>query len=661
MFQLSKVPITMSTIIFTLHLIALVGLFNAQYPAEDATLFGRYTMRYALLLGGAVFVTLVWGGITLWHGRISTWIARLPRWLVLTLGAISPVVVWFFWQANVNRSATWFMMMILYAIVIYIAHQQQQGDNDQSMPTGWMQPVMGVIAVGLAFAFALQALSAPAPYWPQDEAVWADLSTMYLRDNASLYLDDFKGMIVAPSIGAGTFLFLGIPLQVLGFTPYVGRILVILAYLGGGFFAYRTTRNLSNRTSALISTILLLSSMNLVQAYEFRPHHLLPVLVALLLWITVKLPAYDDTILHQGKLSSLAWGIGFGAVNGIQLHAAGIIYAFAFSVFFVLLWLWRWRTHRDGLDFFWRGVLPYGIGAFLGVVIFFFVNILPVGGLNAYLELIGRTSGGGNIAFLPIYLTDVYGIYWRVDIVLMIAGWLGGSWLLFTIRDQAPQRMAIVTLWLLTMLFGLFFDSYGYPHLYVVFLAVIGGLLVGNIYSRRASAFAGHWVPFFVALAVLPSVISHLSWMDIGHFVTGQHAPLYDSNPKIADQLDIYWTDDDMLLTTDLLLCSLPERENWQGIYGTLIYNRYYADEDLAQQWRDLGVTVVAYVNDDAFISAGQVGLMTGVLDYMRENDFWICDEFAVEPYTVTIYRPQADLEANYCPNPEQVYADAIS
>lgn len=605
-----------ASILGLVNVLAWFGLSTVSYPAVDAVVLGRYSMAFALVLGFSGLLTMFWGLVVWQYALIDRWVQRIPLsvWIVclISLSLIGGGIAWLPVQSNFKQFiALSAFSWGVFALLLRPIHS----------PRLWR--VVLIFVVFWAILTLSHSLLSPFRGVWHDEALWADVATLWARGHSVVQYQPS----VMPPIANLSVVGYGVLLELFGYTPYVGRALQAVVLLFALWFTYQTGKLLGKFPVGILSVVLLLLSQNLLAFYDYRPHNQLVFVASGLLWAM-------STYHHTAKKRAL-FGVGLFATLGIQAHSAGIVFAVGTTLYYALAGLALWnqtRSFRQAI----RAILPFIAGAGLGTFVFIAINLPLAGGLEAFLSYVSdyRTSAPANVSFLPLFLTAPYGIYWVTDSILLALAWIGGGFSLFAGQSLARKVFFMAGLW---MLVAIRLDPFGYPHVHLVSLALLGAYAIRRLFGASIARLGtvGAVLCLILALQHAPTI----RWQTFFDLANGTYEPFYAPFMALATRLEEdYLVPQDVVLTTEQLFWAWSKRPDWYGISAETMYTLRNQTRLSREYWQEIGISAVVYMEDDAFLLRSSLGLVGGMWGLIQAEGFIPCEAFQLGQYTVSVY-----------------------
>ncbi len=632
-----------------------LGLIPLWAHESDAgQILGRYSSRYALALGVSLVLAVAWliGFFRrewLMHGLL-----RLPESVRLAGIGLAGIVLMGLAFLPIESPIKDFLLINGLAAGLLVgltmdaltppfawgAHSLSHGERgvdaltppplshgergaEQSRPGELTRPAevasrtqIGWI-VGLIFTLVIMAAMLLTALNEQrfspDEAHWADYaSSAWVAGGvyARTWLQEPTPIL--PGLGWSVAAY-GWALENISFNIRVGRLWTFAFNLLTVAGVYAVTWRLYGRRAALISAGFAALCSVFIPLFDYRPHYQLAAACAFITFATL-----------QGRLGERHRWVWHGlcgllATLALQLHAAGLIFALAFSVYYAgafVLTCWRERRLTN-----WQPVIAFGLGALTGTALFWFANIVSVGGLSAYLT--GEV--GTRWSWLRSHLLIVR---WPSlpEGLLILAG------LLFIIRRRSAADQRLLALLVCVLLATALIDTQGYwspfAPLYVVPVgALVVGLAGADAAGRRVMVMG---VVIIIGLGI-GQAGRFINWRQVIDTVRNRgFAPT--TYEQLRPLLEPYIQPDDVVVSSHQLIWTYPELANLVSYGAELTAMRRWGLSDPAAVWERVQPTVLVYIDKEMVLNPG-------LETYLERHAFQPCAEFPVAETRVIIYR----------------------
>lgn len=598
---------------------ALLGVLSFPvlwgHSSDQAHVLGRFSTRYAAALGGFALLSAALLLLALVSRRVYALLQRIPWGLrgLAALGVLGLVA----WGSSLPIEEHLWQVSFAYAVLLVallLFPSEPRAATRRLFLLVWGGVVLLLLGPMLISNLTLQTFS-------PDEAQYADIGSSLFRAQgvyASTWLNEPR--LIEPGQGwlLGVY---GWLLTNVHFAIETGRwwgvLWDALAALGIGLAAGK----LYGRSAGLLSALIAWLSLWLVPIVEFRPNHQLAAAGAFAIWLLMQgLSSQKRAWLWHGL-------VGLLVTVAMQIHAGAIVFAVGFSLFYLLLGVQRfWRgQRRQALEL----LLGFGMGAALGTLSYIVLNVLPVGGFQAYLDfLVGarwRELETRGIALLSLPTRPFE--------------WLLGTtaWAVLLLRRSAADRRILLLLAIFAIVSPVV-DTQGYFAVFLPLLFIpIGSALLS---LRPAEGHISRYALLVASAALFLLVVQlHQTFIDYDgvRYVLAQRELPPRFYQELQPMLRAEVTEDDVVVGTTSLIWALPEHPQLLafGAEITAARLRGYEDE-LARVWYDEQPTLVVR-NENG------LPVPPGLQQYMAENDFQVCQEWRLLGYAVELLRADCD------------------
>src|SRR5690606_17374080 len=285
---------------------------------------GRFSLRYAAILGVHIVILLVWCGLVWQHRRVEALLQRTStavRMGFLVVGCIIVLVAWLTSVETVIKeylSVTW----LCAALVVIVTLEDKNFSQSR-----W--PILLGICLLLLLVPMYVGVLADRRFEP-DEAAWADRSEA-IFSAGGLYTRTYYWPEAPITPGYGWFhAVYGWLLHNVAFDLSVGRTLqficYLIAFIGIGFISAR----LYGRYVAVITVAFAVLSQTFIPYIEYRGNLQIPAVATFIVFAGLQARYTFNRL-------SVVWHFLCGLLTtlSLQVHASGIIFAFALSLFYV--------------------------------------------------------------------------------------------------------------------------------------------------------------------------------------------------------------------------------------------------------------------------------------------------------------------------------------
>jgi hypothetical protein len=556
---------------------------------------------------------LAWALLLIARKRVSLWLPRLPlagRYAIVTACIVLPVTV----PLLPFRSLALRPFVLTNSVLIALVVIRSLPDRPARW-RHWDWVLLGV-AVLMLFPMLIAVLSDRS--FRPDEASYADLASSYFTRGAMYFSSQLQPAYkIEPGRGWSAALY-GWLLEHVSFNIMTGRAINfgsnLLAFIGIGAVSWR----LYGTKAAAISTMLAIIDLNYISILDYRPDHQMPAGA-----MAVTFAAFQARY-SQRRAVQTAWHAlcGLLAVLSLELHGVGIILAISFSLYYLAefgLVSYRQRRWADG-----RPLAGFALGAALGLVIYYLLNIAPVGGVHTYLDALTSTRGQRRNTAVILYSPQ--GLFHRA------VGWTALAYLAWR---RSPTDRRFLGLFAIIAVVGTVVDTQGYITSYIAFFSVALGVWIVGGFQSETLACGGNRQTMLAAL-VMAAAITGLLWsrLSINHvenwLETRQFPPYMYA--EIGSRLDEYLEDGDVVVSTQMLIWSLHD--------DPVELLSPEAEPVGMRRWHITGVEVWERVQPDVVVDIPQnMTLPPGLLDYMQAHEFDVCADFRFYGYEVQILR----------------------
>lgn len=575
--------------------------------SDGGEFLGRYSARYALVLGAHISLSVSWLIALIFRRQILALLAKLGGRVRLFFIAASLGVLFVASLLRMESHAQQYLAVNVLLFALILCYVPPIPNFKAYDALKWL--LSGIVAV-LVGAMGLHAL-VQLPFSP-DEAHWADFaSTAIVGGGIYARTWAMQPTIILPGLGWSVAAY-GWLLENVVFDIRVGRVWNFAFSLLTVGMIWLLANRLYGRTVAWVSACLAALSLVFFIAYDYRPHHQLAFAGALIVYaaVSARLVGRHHYVWH--------FICGLAATLSLQLHAAGVAFAFGMSVYYAIDTLVI--SYRDGVKAGARRLLPFVFGAGLGVVIYFAFNIIPVGGLSVYLENLSTNRGYR-------YNDGFEALRWRsfLDMTLAFAGIIFIVWR----RNKADRILGLMFLCYFAG-FSLL-DTQGYREpLASLFFIPMGAVFTQGFRDAQFPPRQNMAGLLVVAVMILQSM-HWINWGGITRTFQDGELPIY-LYTELQDELSRYVSDEDVILSSHLLIWTFPDHPSLftEG-----------AESMGAIRWNISGVEVWERLQPTVVITVqNEISLNEGALAYMERHQFQSCHLFTVQGKQIEILRP---------------------
>lgn len=592
------------------------GLYRLWSHTSDMSDFlGRYSARYALVLAASVLAVVIWTVVAIRWRVVAARLEHLSmRWRfgVLAATGLLMLVVWLFPIERVAQeyvAANWLLLVVLLLQTLPDAPANRR----------WLWGLAALIIVLLPL---LLVASLSVRKFEPDESIWAERGiSVYIAGGLFQRTRLEPTVIIWPGLGWITAGY-GWLLKNVSFSLAVGRIWqyvsYVLTFVLTGLVAWR----LYGRTVGFVAAAAAVFSLSFWTFVEFRTNLQMPTIIMAATFCALQARS------SQRSRAAVWWHTACGLLSTLafQVHASAIFLAAGLGLVYLVEAGWNlYRSRRIAV------VVPlvtFGIGAAVGAGLYYVLNIVSYGGLQAYLEALVWERG----AFLRPLPALYRLLTWPnlAEVALVFAGLCFLLW-----RRNAADRLLLGIIGSI-FLFALLLDTQGYLHTFNTLLLVpVGALLVdglrgvaqeltrrGMLLSLSTALLMGVQV---IALVIVPSGA-------VQTLRTGRLPPfLYE---ELRPALQPYIVDDDIIVSTHQLVWTFPYHLKLYGIIGEVYGMKRWNLDSAEAVWEHVQPTVVIEVEH-------QMDISEGLAAYMSNHNFQTCGRLSVMESAITIYREQ--------------------
>lgn len=576
------------------------------HTSTGGTVLGAYSSGYFAFLVLTIVVIIAWIILLIWHKKILQWVAKpfvqRALFVAFALSAIGILVLstrGFRWDINEFFGMNWGFL----AVVLFYPHK----DTPQQQRY-WIAFALSITFL-VAIPITLMTLLG-RPYSP-DEAIWADIAASYRRVGSVSYsLAHNIPYTITPGIGwihalHGEFQWM------FDFDIRVARMFQLVTYglgiLGLGLLSTR----LYGKSAGLRVILMAIVGSSFLIVFDYRADHMLIFPQAFAFFCIVS--AWQSTTIQQ----RLIWNFlaGLLITLSLQFHAVGLAYAIGMSLFYLLEAIISLIREKRITAENAQIIISYGIGAGIGTLIYYFANIVPVGGLDAYLTALISDRFSDNRSFQYLLLSS------QLDTVLLWSGLLYLLW-----RHNSNDRRYL-TLVVFCMLGIYLVDTQGYVYPYLALFLVPMSALVSNGFPKRQS-----WVMAVLVVALTPQT---LQWINLNTVMTAirtQSIPPHVIELAGREILNRVPMDDDTVIVgTHELVWVMPDNQNLHAIASEGTMPKYMDITPLGV-WELLEPEIYIEMSNRAITPPG-------LSDYLTQENFQICQEFSYYGVEIVIHR----------------------
>lgn len=582
-----------------------------QHHSDEGPFLNAFSYRYSLLLMLGTATAVSWLVVFIRRKRLAPFLRLLipvSQWLFVLPG-VAIVLTLLLPIAQPFRDFV--LINVLAAAALLSGVQMPERTR---LRRGLQIALMGILVL-LMLGLLLTHLN-DLRFSP-DEAHWADYASTAIRAGG-LYARTWlqEPVVILPGLGWSVAVY-GWLLENVAFDIRIGRLWTfgwhLLAVLGVGLVTWR----LYGKKAAWVSAGFVLVSITLMPVWDYRPHYQLTAASMFIAFAAV----------HARRVSRWAalWHLlcGLLATLSLQLHAGGIFFVVGFGLFYLLDFIIGCVRRRRVVG--WQWLALFGLGTLVGGVFYYFANIAPVGGLTAFWEALTASRGARNPWVMPVW-------YWP-SLVEAVIIYFSFGYLLW--RRKAEDRL-FLGLVLCVALAKSILDTQGYISPVVGFFAVPIGVLMVDGLSLLRERPVWIWLSLCLigGLAVMRMGDS-VAWSEVWRTLReGRFAPtVYEQLRPLTAPL-VY--DDDVVVSNHLYLFTQPELSHLVSVAGELTAMRRWGYSDPLAVWERVQPTVIIDIERE-------MEMPQGLLSYMAQEQFDICQQFLVAERTITLYRENCE------------------
>lgn len=584
--------------------------------SDQGDFLGRYSYSYLVVLILHLLLTIGWVTAFILHQKFGMWLNRLSlSWrygLIITLTMMGFII----WLINLRRLPNSYVAVNLLVFVLCLVVSLP----DNYGPSRWWFRVL-VIAVGLMLIPTFFSSLTNRSFSP-DEAAWADYTTSPFVAGGQ-YLRTWLETPITIMPGRGWFpVIYGWLLENVWFDIKLGRILNFLGYLAAFAGIGAVTWKLYGRQAAVVSAGFAVLSRAFIPSLDFRPDHQLPAIAMLITFTALQ------SRLNGQKPRRFIWDMlcGFIATLSLQVHAAGIVYIFGFSLFYAAEYAICIYRDRSTANF--KPLFVYSLGLLIGLAVFYICNIAPVGGLERYLQILIQTRYS---AYRALNFLTWPSFFER----LLIFGSL--AYILW--RRSEADKLILGIIFCVVIGISLF-DTQGYNSTFTAFYVIpIGTLFVDGMRGNKATAaetLRRNLAIIVVAVFLLGQLAGLFIRLDnFGRWLqTGEFPPyLYtELQPVLRPRV----SSSDVVVSTHQLIWTIPDHPHLVSFAAEATGMERWGLSEPVEVWERVRPTVIIHVEH-------QMHFDPGLQAYMSNHQFAVCETLNVLNTAITIYREQCE------------------
>lgn len=586
----------------------------AGWQSDQATILGHYSLGVVLAFLGFALLGIAYLLLSFAFDRqLENYLQKIPQKYRLAFLVLLALICFGFLQLSFRPGlVTTFTVnaLVLSAIIILSL-------TDYPFPTKGIRWLLLALIIFVTFTTFITVMIA-RPYDP-DEAIWGSAAISgFVHDGFYDHVGFYHPYHIIPGMGWVTAIY-GYLLQSFAYNLQIGRIMQFIIYtMTVGAIGFLATR-LYNWRIGFVAMLIAFFSSAYYPVVDYRPDHFVP-LGQMLAFGTLVSARKTQNSYIQVFLHFLT---GFLITLSIQLHAVALVFIIGLSLFYTADFVWYiWREKTLNAKCL-RPIISFGLGALLGTILYYIFNILPVGGIDTYLNVLihERAVKRGWPKF--------YG-WGMLELSFMFVGLTYLVW-----RRSSEDKLYLALLFCSAI--GLIADTQGYGVPYRgLFIIPFALALVESFetfkdpekwHLRQLAAIA------IVIVALLGQRFRFTDWNAIQEAIQSGHLPQHTA-VAFANGVLGHLHDDDknrVIVGTHELIWALGGYKNF---YSPL------AEGHAKTQRGWEGTQVWDYLKPDLYIEAPtRLNTPPGLRAYLDREGFQVCETFNSAGYPVKIYR----------------------
>ncbi len=574
--------------------------------STGGTVLGSYSRGYFAFLIMTVVIIIIWGILLLGQKHILELTAKTNvQRILFILFAITAITILFLSTRGFRWQITEFLGMNWGLLTVVILYSYEDNPKHQRYWLTFILITICLVAIPLILMSVLG-----RPYSP-DEAIWADIAASYQREGTLSYnLANNPPYTITPGLGWIHLLHAEIQ-WLFDFDIRVSRVFQ-LVILGLGIVSLgAVSKRLYGNLAGLSVVLMAIAGSAFLNAFDYRPDHFLVLPQALAFFCAIS--AWQSATFQQ----RIIWNFLAGLIItlSLQFHAAGLAYAIGMSLFYLVETIISLIRERRITADSMQTIIAYGAGAGIGTLIYYFANILPIGGLEVYLTALISDRFSTNRSFAYLFFTS------QLDTVLLWSGLLFLLW-----RHNNDDRRYLMLLGFCML--GIYLvDTQGYVYPYLALFLVPMSALVSNGFPKRKT-----WVIAVMGIALLPQTFQWINWRVVGNAITTQSIPPHVIELAGREILNRVPMDDDRVIVgTHELVWVMPDNQNLHAIASEGTMPKYMDITPLGV-WELLEPEIYIEMSNRAITPPG-------LSDYLTQENFQICQEFSYYGVEIVIHR----------------------
>ncbi|MCB9457288.1 MAG: hypothetical protein H6671_14985 [Anaerolineaceae bacterium] len=595
-----------------------IGLILWGQVSTPATILGRYSPPYALVLVLWVISTCMWILALPFQERLQTILQALPRWVVIALVIAAVLAITGISASTVDKRAVAFLSSSASCLLAVIVMSRPDG----IFPWKHWQRDLTLLFIALLIPLAIT-ITVIRDFSP-DEAVWIDRAkTLYLEGNAyarHIFYEPTKIELARGwVIGLYTWL-----LPITGIDIIVGRMINLAMYLLGLTGIGLVTWKLYDRATAFVSVAFAALGSRFFYSFDYREDHFISVGQTAAFFAAIAARQTEKPLLRY------FWhGLcGLFITGSMQIHAATIGFIFGLSLFYLAEFILNTYRQRRVTAASLYTLVAFGVGALIGTGIYWQFNVQPFG-LEKFLHNLMNERGESTREFTYLFSGSLF---------TLLAVWSGLIYLAWR-RNQADRLY--LGLWICSVIGITLVDTQGYVVPYIALMLVPAGvpLVQGLRHTKIASGLNTHsaGITLSILFPLIIALIIYINWPAVGQAVTTGVWPrnkVMDFAEQVVNHVQP--TDDEMVIATHELVWGMPYHLNFYSPLSESI-------AALQRGWT--GTQTWDYLSPDLYIEIPRrIDTPPGLRAYLEREHFLVCDQFDVLGYAVTVYRRECPV-----------------
>lgn len=577
-----------------------------SHTSTGGTILGSYSRGYFVFLILSVIVIFIWFILLTWHKKILRFATKpIAQRLLFGMAIISGIGMLVASGQGFDRKIIGFLGMNWGFLAIIFLYSHEDNPRHQRYILGFVLLTTLSISIPIILFTLLG-----RPFSP-DEAIWADVAASYRRTgNLSYTLANNIPYRITPGLGWIHVLH-GEIQWLFDFDIRVARAFQLVIYGLGILSLGLLSKQLYGKWAGVTVMVMAVVGSSFLIVFDYRPDHFLILPQALAFFCAVT--AWQSTSTRP----RLIWNFlaGLLITLSLQFHAVGLAYAIGMSLFYALEFVIVIFYEKRITSETFQTILAFSMGAGIGTAIFYFANILAVGGLEVYLDALISTRFSTQREFQYLFHSSQF------DTVLMWAGLLFLLW-----RHNSDDRRYL-SLLALTLLGIYLVDTQGYVYPYLALFIVPMSALVTDGFPKRKT-----WILAVLTIALLPQTLHWADWRLVSQVFRTQSIPPHSIElvgHEILERVPIY--KDTVIVGTHELIWVMPDNDSLHAIASEGVMPKYMDITPLGV-WELLRPEIYIELPTRAVTPQG-------LSTYLEQEGFEICQEFSLSGIDVIIHR----------------------